>query len=645
MSVLGPPDAVFESNRKLFARYTNIFKSRNSQDFVQYATRFAKWLGDSKAYYPEARQEIISLLLVAQANLRRILGLHDEFSKPFHVDQFPNNEMVTAYANMVRAVEPFSEFFVEPSLSAHLLKLRETIARNNTSLHTVQTSPPFATQPVHQVLPLRPENTTVIKQTVANPQSPKASTSSTRITNSGTPPIMAVQANHTSPPQPAAVLQSQPSQPASSSSSNNALPSKPQQTTVNRPAQRKVVKKRKTIDYEQLYNQDVQSFLQKQKASQPTIPASRPSDTGTVALEPARDSPQTTVPTAALHPPRASDDALRQPPPLAPQPTVVQPAPPTSAEIPTTTTLAEKESEGPTDNETTIPQPSPHHGTEHTLPALHEQPFVRDSEETQAEDTPMNIDSHPVVPVTNVPQPDHDMDTLMESTDDAAPSDAMQVDQSGADGAHTSYSPQKAEEPHVSPVPLPSKASYPRINRILASRFSRNRSQDNAPLEFTIPQDIYECIARWKERADPSVDLDATACVAFKCYLSDDLEETLTDVEICARLDSRSPSWLDAGELCLQIGSNDTIESIPLSPPFEVTPDNSVDISDFVCSGLNIAQLVSTTPLPHALFVIHVHSPTAKQQEKIESRRNKDRSWQSFLTELARPFTLAFDHI
>lgn len=151
-------------------------------------------------------------------------------------------------------------------------------------------------------------------------------------------------------------------------------------------------------------------------------------------------------------------------------------------------------------------------------------------------------------------------------------------------------------------------------------------------------------------------DLAATACITLQCFPSHDTPESLSDHELCAKLNSRSSSWPNTGDLRLQLDADGTTETIPLSPPLEVfllfvsfffhwmliqnqvTPDNSVDISEFVLSGVNTAQLLSTKSLPSILFVVHVHSPTTEQLQRLEVRRKQESDWQSFLTDLTKPF-------
>ena len=58
---------------------------------------------------------------IAQVTLRRALGLAEHFNLPFNILEYSEHPMAKSYIKLVKSVEPFENYFTEPSLLGQLL--------------------------------------------------------------------------------------------------------------------------------------------------------------------------------------------------------------------------------------------------------------------------------------------------------------------------------------------------------------------------------------------------------------------------------------------------------------------------------------------------------------------------------------------
>ncbi|KAJ7093151.1 hypothetical protein C8R44DRAFT_399494 [Mycena epipterygia] len=138
-------------NQKLF----NVFKARVStqKQYKSAAAKLGSWLTSEKAYYPEARKEIVDILLKAQETLRTSAELSEH--PQFHVSLCSDHPLVDAYTQLILSMAPFQNRFEEPDLQASVQKLLATVAPSQNPTTTAPQIPP--PDPVHVTpLPIAP---------------------------------------------------------------------------------------------------------------------------------------------------------------------------------------------------------------------------------------------------------------------------------------------------------------------------------------------------------------------------------------------------------------------------------------------------------------------------------------------------------
>ncbi|TFK25064.1 hypothetical protein FA15DRAFT_704070 [Coprinopsis marcescibilis] len=130
---------VEERNAELFKTFEKIFEDasvKNHDRFRSAAVKLAVWLKDSRGYYPNARKEIVKLLMVAQISLRRQhAGAGTDILKiigyNFPPEVYQNHPLRDAYIQLVRAIYPHIHLFVEQDLKTPLCILLHSIGIND----------------------------------------------------------------------------------------------------------------------------------------------------------------------------------------------------------------------------------------------------------------------------------------------------------------------------------------------------------------------------------------------------------------------------------------------------------------------------------------------------------------------------------
>ncbi|KAF8163073.1 hypothetical protein B0H34DRAFT_794820 [Crassisporium funariophilum] len=251
-----------ENNQKLFRRYGRIFASNDAEAFASHAEKLCMWLGDFKAFYPAARPEIVKLLLIAQVTLRKALGLPEQLTSPFKAFEYFGHPMVEPYIHLVKAIEPFESFFIEPSLLAHVKSLLMTVSIPNGNqnahdqLSMLEISlPPKSSTPPSIVVPQDSEQPRIEPnpevQIIEPPKSSLAILSEGllpgTIKSSGSGQIQGLAAPR----------------------NTTAKPLDPEIAALAKPK----VKKRKPVDFSLLVQHDIKGLLQKQgsQSAGPTI--------------------------------------------------------------------------------------------------------------------------------------------------------------------------------------------------------------------------------------------------------------------------------------------------------------------------------------------------------------------------------------
>ncbi|KAJ6618281.1 hypothetical protein B0H10DRAFT_2030125 [Mycena sp. CBHHK59/15] len=132
---------VAEQNRKLFAHLLKKLASDAPENYIGPANKLAGWLKNGKAYYAEARPQILNILLTARHTLCVSAGLRPD--RPFHVSMCPAHQLTDTYTQLILAIEPYQHHFVEADYQGIIKGLVETVIPfQHPSTSTAQTTTP-----------------------------------------------------------------------------------------------------------------------------------------------------------------------------------------------------------------------------------------------------------------------------------------------------------------------------------------------------------------------------------------------------------------------------------------------------------------------------------------------------------------------
>ncbi|KAF8512255.1 hypothetical protein JB92DRAFT_2929258 [Gautieria morchelliformis] len=120
-------DKRVSTNTKVFRDLDRKLSSNNQEAFIQAADKLTKWLASEKAYYPEARPQIVSLLEAAAYTLARLIGLR--LVNDFHISRCTPDiqTRAAAYTVLVETARPFLPLFPEVDLKTRLVNIFSTI--------------------------------------------------------------------------------------------------------------------------------------------------------------------------------------------------------------------------------------------------------------------------------------------------------------------------------------------------------------------------------------------------------------------------------------------------------------------------------------------------------------------------------------
>ncbi|KAH8101025.1 hypothetical protein BXZ70DRAFT_146963 [Cristinia sonorae] len=115
------------ANSDIFRKYRNAFLQRNPDVLKPAASDLLRWLGDRRAYYAEARPQIVDLIEVLQATIAR----HNPSPAAFHISSYIGIDLVRThldfYEKLVHIVLRFRDQFIESDLQARVVNLARTI--------------------------------------------------------------------------------------------------------------------------------------------------------------------------------------------------------------------------------------------------------------------------------------------------------------------------------------------------------------------------------------------------------------------------------------------------------------------------------------------------------------------------------------
>lgn len=161
--------------------------------------------------------------------------------------------------------------------------------------------------------------------------------------------------------------------------------------------------------------------------------------------------------------------------------------------------------------------------------------------------------------------------------------------------------------------------------------------------ECNIPSALFSRVSAWLNRNIFSLNIEQSLCLSLGCYSIADLHEQLTKNK-CTTVDQQIPVtrsyWPQRGGLSMNVHFTNGREDFPLSPPFQVTPDGFVDVSQFLTVGRNVIKLSQTRDMSQYIFVLHAHCPTRAQLQEVDGRRRRDGKWQEWVGHMSRPFDI-----
>ncbi|KAF8964115.1 hypothetical protein BDZ97DRAFT_1818031 [Flammula alnicola] len=339
----------------------------------------------------------------------------------------------------------------------------------------------------------------------------------------------------------------------------------------------KKVKKRKTLDFNALAQTDVQGLVQKKekqnvlpsKANTPVIDTST-----TTSQSPLLD---TSIDTSM---PQQFATPLKTPTSSTPVPSPRLQAPLKSQEVPM----------------------QPQGG----LVAAMENTSLMDSQSTSSPKVSISATSDPTegqgLPPDRVltdmeTRPKHDVKTFMQLDDTLAPAPVKSILPTTANNLPISTRPLATPPPH--------ELVFTAEMRVVASQQGMKEGS-RISIQFDMPETQYNLLQKWIGRKKSTLeDIRSSICLSLGCYLTVNLVEQ-----------SKKSN-------CNTIEQQD----LPLAPPFQVTPDNLVDLSQ-------------RKDLSQYTFVLHAHYPTRAQLKQVEERLEKDKKWAEWLQHVSRPVTI-----
>ncbi|KDR81376.1 hypothetical protein GALMADRAFT_263661 [Galerina marginata CBS 339.88] len=631
-----------ENNQRLFRRFGKVFAHNDLSAYISHAQKLSVWLRDHKAYYTAARPEIVKLLLIAQITLRRALRIAEQPSVPFKVLDYPGNPMVEAYTMLIKSIEPFQTHFIEPSLIVHIRAL----------LATIPVSPSQTLTGLSQILPAPPSSTASTDTRHAVRDAPSQPENTLLKTD---PEVEIVERSHTVP----TISQTQ----AAGAATSTVLSGKAK------------VKKRKTIDFNLLVQHDIKGLMQK-KGAQSAQPSSHGlPDDASKASPPALVNLPSIPGAASIGPTAVSTDAGGNKPTSTDKLAKV--------EIIEVSLVNEKTATENTDDATSIDQ---------RMQALN-MTSLNNIEPSMDTDELSNL-VLAVPPVT---------DLLIQAMDVSGDS----INPQRPDGQHASQPPKAFLSGTKEPTPmdvdrperigqtLPSnRASQTppeltvqstsiqppvshgiqfkavksslvsgliegdspslRVSQMpgifgpevcIVARQQGLKQNSKISVQFDMPETQFKLISSWINR---SQDISISLCLTLGCYLTSDLLDSAKNANCKtfeAQVSSTRSVWPNNEGLNMSTYFNNRPEELPLSPPFQVTPDNLVDVSPLLVLGANTIELNQRQDLSLYTFILHAHHPTKAQLKQLEERQQKERAWNEWLNHISRPLKLPLQHL
>ncbi|KAF7311666.1 hypothetical protein MKEN_01070200 [Mycena kentingensis (nom. inval.)] len=624
--------------------------------FIPAAAKFRQWLGDSKAYYLDARPQILQIIQIASNTLRQD---NDALAPDIR------KRLVDSFLGMVHTVRRFENYFEFAEEQAAL----KEIYVNTSILETV-------------LLPQPPQPVSSSSTPVDQP-----------VSSSSTPVDLAT----------GSLLLAEPAadtrQSASTKTMTPVAPD-PQVTTTNvQPAPVRKKKRKRAADFGKMMEQDAETFAVLHKpprdlASPVVTHASTPV---TVPKTEPRSPPKLVMP--KLEPEiidLVSPD--EETAPTLPQPTADEDVQMLDVEKPQLSPTTEAEVDRvvrkltiPDDvandviSELKTQDPVPENSQPVAQPADPQEPPEPSQSTTEPE---------PVVGVETISEETASRSLSATPTPVAAHIEMEQVDVDATIEPEISAPADKLLDPESTPQPLFEKEDPATMHQFLCdfvakinerispetqgseqtqvpladslepstsvgcevvpqSIFGRHRGQATGPItmNFSVGQEQLDGMKYWNGRWKQTEISDKALCASLLCFREADIKAT----DIKARpqstqqtsLESIIPnlpcSWPTNGDLILTTSWNGQTTELPISFALRANEPPMADMSPYVSLGANTFSFTQTSDLTGYCLVLCVHHPTPAQLLVVERQRAKQRKWSGWLQNLGQAVFLPFE--
>ncbi|KAK0228211.1 hypothetical protein IW262DRAFT_587507 [Armillaria fumosa] len=169
MSVLPIPikDVAVQNNQRIFSTYE--VSLSDTTHYIEFAGKFALWLDSDRAYYPQGKPSIVSILMTAYRTVHRtICPQHDIHNATLlNTDPYKNHPLMFAYRHLIEVLSKYVKHFLDDAV----LRPQVQFLLHTVGMHlNTDTRPRISVQPSPIVQ--RPPPPVQTEQ-----QSPRASTS------------------------------------------------------------------------------------------------------------------------------------------------------------------------------------------------------------------------------------------------------------------------------------------------------------------------------------------------------------------------------------------------------------------------------------------------------------------------------------
>lgn len=201
-------------------------------------------------------------------------------------------------------------------------------------------------------------------------------------------------------------------------------------------------------------------------------------------------------------------------------------------------------------------------------------------------------------------------------------------------------------QPQALPT-VPQVSETAKFEEMVVLRLIRGKSlRHTHDISFTLTETMYSSVSRWVNRQSAPGQVSDSICISLACYRLPDLHAASQlapkgeDPSATFLTSRASCSWPKSGCLSLRVKCDENDRSIPLSPPFILTPEKCVDISSYMKLDDNSFQIVQYGDLSDYAFVFHAHHPTQAQLAHLNKIRAANEQWKMFVGSFCSPVTL-----